>query len=640
MERLFQKIKYILLGVLFVGFPLFFLTTTQDFFITNKFYFLGFFAIVLTLVCAAEAIVTKKIIWVNKVLDLPILLFFGTVLLSMIVSSTNKVAAFTNPNVGVGVFLFLTIVYFYLSRNKPLSNKIYSLSALILSILTVFFFIQPLKSVDLPSSLEFIKNPSFTSLGSQLDLAIFLGFFLILPAVRILEKKANSKDFALAGINLVALLIPIFLIFKYKLMVLPPLSLSWYAVLDTMKNLVTALFGAGVNNFGIVFTKVKDIYYNQSPLWQIASFSVARIVPFHILTEMGIVGFVAFVFLLLQSGVAAFKQSLTNKVVIAYLVLIVLIFPPTLPLLFLAFFIIGLISASQESNVKKTFTFSEQPIFFVLILIAALIFIGSASYLLGRAYLAEYYFKKSIDGLTQNNAKLVYDNMRTARILNPYEERFVLNFSQTNLLIADSLATKKDITNQDRQTIAQAIQTAISEAKELIKLNPNNAQYFENLANVYKNIIPIASGSDVWAISAYQRAIVLDPANPTYRLNVGGIYYLLGQYANAVSFFEQAVALKPDWSNGYYNLAWSYFQNKQYDQAAATMQNVLTLINKDTDKTDWDKANADLAVFKEKLNSSQQQESSPSGRLNLPNNPVPSISPKITLPQEASPEAK
>lgn len=159
------------------------------------------------------------------------------------------------------------------------------------------------------------------------------------------------------------------------------------------------------------------------------------------------------------------------------------------------------------------------------------------------------------------------------------------------------------------------------------------------MANVYKNIITIAQGADVWAISSYQRAIILDPANPSYRLNLGGIYYLLGQYSDAASFFSQAVSLKPDWSNGYYNLAWSYYQNKEYDKAALAMNNVLQLIDKKSAPSDWNKANQDLENFKNKLASSQS-ESTGEGKLNLPQAPTSNVKPKINLPKEASPEAK
>lgn len=221
------------------------------------------------------------------------------------------------------------------------------------------------------------------------------------------------------------------------------------------------------------------------------------------------------------------------------------------------------------------------------------------SYFIVRSFLAEYYYKKSIDNLANNQIKLAYDNMKTARIFNPFNEKVVVSFSQINLSIANSLAGKKAKINEaDKQTLGQSIQTSISESKEAIRLSPNNPLYYENMAIIYKNIIPITKGSDAWAISAYQRAIMLDPANPVYRLDLGGVYYLLGRYEDAINLFTQAVNLKPDFTNAYYNLAWGYYNNKQYDKAINAMQNTMRLIDKNNNKNNWEKASKDLELFK------------------------------------------
>lgn len=640
MVKTLSDIKNVLLKSLIVLFPLFFLTTTQDFFITNKFYLLGIAVLLLLVISVLEIAFSRKISWVKRALDVPVLIFVTTVALSLLLSSSNKIQAVTNPNFGLAMFVFLAVIYFYASRTKFFSSVIYYILSGALSVLTIFLFLQPFRIIKLAPAWQFLQNPQFSTLGGVLDLSIFLGFFATIAIVKLIEKKHKPIDLVLLGLNVVALIMAVYSLFHYQLLILPPLSVSWYATLEALKTVKTAFFGVGIGNFSAVFTKAKDAAYNQSSLWQITSFNVARIIPLQILTEMGILGFLSFSFMVFNMIGLAMKQPLKTKAIIGYAILILLLFPPSLPVFFLLFMIMSFLAEeSGDKNEKSEVNLKEIPALYAGILFVLVLVIFGLGYLIGRSYLAEYYFKKSIDGLSQNNIKDVYDNMRQARILNPYEERFILNFSQTNLLIADSLANKTDVTAQDRQTIAQAIQAAISEAKELIRLNPDKAQYFENLANVYKNIITIAQGADVWAISSYQRAIILDPANPSYRLNLGGIYYLLGQYSDAASFFSQAVSLKPDWSNGYYNLAWSYYQNKEYDKAALAMNNVLQLIDKKSAPSDWNKANQDLENFKNKLASSQS-ESTGEGKLNLPQAPTSNVKPKINLPKEASPEAK
>ncbi len=669
-------IHYSILIIIFL-LPLFFLPTTEEFFITNKLYLLAFASLFLLLLSTVQNLISKKISWYSLNLDKPIILFLLTIGLSILISSPNKIQALLNPNFGLLSILSLTILYFYLSRLSFFTNPslTYSIafSSLIVSLLTIIFFFQPFKNVNLPSNLQFLKSPSFTPLGNQVDLAIFLGFFLVLGLTRILEKrnvadKESIFNFGLLTFSLIAFFLTLYSLlkptsnnynqFQQILTMLPPFRLCWFAAVEVLKNPLTAAFGVGIDNFSSIFTQVKDLAYNQSPLWQIHSFNVSRSTFLHILTETGIFGFVAFC-LLLSS---VFKQLIStnlNKsllILFGYLLICLLIFPPSFITFFLLFIFLSQISSinHQLLSVKsKYFDLSEiPPLYFGITIVSFTLIIGTG-YLLGRSYAAEYFFKKSLDGFYKNNGKQAYENLRQAIILNPYIERFRINFSQINLIIANNIAAKanqpqekdkkpQSLTEQDRQNITQAIQAAIAESKATITLNPQKAGNWENLALVYRNIINTAQGADVWSISAYQRAIVADPQNPIYRLNLGGLYYSLGNYEEAVKLFEQAVILKPDWANAHYNLAWADYQRQNYQRAVSGMQNVLSLLNPQKDKADYEKAQKDLEEFKKKIPKEEAEatKNKEPSKLNLPTPLSATLEPKIKLPNEASPEAK
>ena len=285
------------------------------------------------------------------------------------------------------------------------------------------------------------------------------------------------------------------------------------------------------------------------------------------------------------------------------------------------------------------------PLYIGLITLYVL-FLGASTYFIGRHLLSEIYFKKSIDAVAANDLKGLYENQRQAILLNQYNEDFRINFSQTNLLVANNLAGKKkeEITDADRQTIAQAIQASIQEAKAAAALNPEKVTNWQNLAAVYKNIINVAKDAELWTVSAYQQAIQLEPQNPNHRLELGGVFYLFGNYAESQKMFEQAVALKPDWSNAHYNLAWSYAQQKDYQKAVGEMQNVLALLNPKQAESDYKKAQKDLEEFKKNLpkEESQTEGQTPeqaTEKLNLPSPPAATVEPKIELDKSASPQA-
>ncbi len=679
MEKLLKTIIHYSLFIIIFLLPLFFLPITQEFFYLNKLYLLAFGVFFLLLLSFIQFVLSKKISWQTLPSDMPVVLFLISIALSIIIVSPNKIQAILNPNFGLLMFFVLTLFYFYLSR-QPQTKNFYlflSISTLFLSCFSFIFFFQPLKNINLPNNLAFLKNPNFNPLGSSLDLVIFLGFSTLYQLTYILSSRQSINNekkssliihYSLLFIHLVAISLNLYLIFKpvnqltsqpanqSTGIVLPPARLSWYAAVEILKQPLTAFFGVGVDSFSSIFTRVKDISYNQSPLWQFYSFNSSRSAILHLITETGLFGLASFLLILVALWKLLLeKEAPEKKMVFYYLIAVLLLFPSSLPVWFLFFFFLA--TSAQESvnkiSIHQLNLAQFPPVVFSFAFVwAAFIFAGG--YFLGRSYLAEYYYKKGLEGIIKNNAKEVYDNIRQAIILNPYIERFRVDFSQINLIIANNIVQRatqnqkngqnqkqNPLTETDRQNISQAIQAAINEAKAAVSLNPNKAQYWENLANIYRNVINFAQQADLWTISAYQRSIVLDPQNPFYRLSLGGVYYSLANYEEASKIFEQVIALKPDWVVGHYNLAWADYQRGNYKRAVSEMENVLSLLDPKKDKVDYEKAKSELEEFKKKLPQEEKTatESGQPSQLNLPT-PIPTRQPVINLPKEASPEAK
>lgn len=611
MEKIILNTKYFVLYTFILLLPFFFLKTTQEFFVTNKIYLLGFGVLLLLLISTIQLIFSKKISWKKSSFDGPIVLFLTSVMISTLFSSPNKIQALLNPNFGSVMMIFLAILYFYVSRSdlnkgdhKGSPLQILSVVSVLLSVITIILY--------------FIL-PGFSPVGSQLDLAILLGFFLIIQITYLLTKKQSILHSSFLILNFLALFLTVYSLVKpavqtpnlgVSTLILPPFRLSWFAALEIFKNPLTAVIGVGPDNFSTVFTKIKDFSYNQSPLWQINSFNVSRSAILQILTETGILGLLTFGLLVFT----VFKQLIKGDhkgsplliYLFSYLIICLFILPSSLIIWFLFFVTLGLTPTDVQTPKLGVSTMDLNDIIpiYLGIIIISFGLIGASIYFLGRSYASEYFFKKSIDGAVVNSAKLVYDNQRQAIILNPYIERFRSNFAQTNLLIANGIIQKnqtKKISEQDRQTITQAVQASITEAKTVVSLNPQKADNWYGLAQIYLNIINAAAGADVWTISAYQRAILADPQNPVFRVSLGGVYYSQNKYDDALRFFEQAISLKPDWSNAHYNLAWAYFRNKDYQKALLSMQNSINLINKNKFPKEWSTANRDFELFKKEL---------------------------------------
>jgi len=639
--------KTVLNAIVFL-FPLFFLTFTEDFFTFNKLYLLVVFALFIIITSSYEIIKTKKIIVSSSSSDLPVIFFVASIALSTLISSSNKIQAIYDPQFGLMTFIILTTIYFYVSRlyltEKEIGNirKTFQISVMILSIISIIVYFEPFKQLFLPDYFAFLNNRFFTPAGNIVDLIFFISLSMLLSIENLilvlLKKKPFDKNeliFNLLSVILLlaGLFLPVFSIMKQGLLALPPFYLSWHALLETMKSLKTAVFGIGIDNFTTVFTKIKDPAFSQSSLWKIRSFNYSSSVILHTATEAGLTAFFSLVYLL-----ASFVMSGRFLILSIFLTVILFVTPPFLTVFTVLFFVLGLVS--KNINNKKEIDLSETPTVYFTVSLIILALSLTMGYFSVRLYQGEVFFKKSIDSLDKKDLKKTYNSLKTARLINPYSEKYALNFSQINLLVADSISKKeKDkITEADRTSIAQAIQTAIAEAKYLVALNPNKSQHYENLGYIYRNIINLAKGSDTWSIASYQRAIVLDPSNPMLKLNLGGVYYLLGHFNDALTFFQQAVSLKPDWTNAYYNLAWAYYQNKQFDQAVTTMESTIKLIDKDKAPKDYENASENLKNFRNKLKSLEDEAKTATGEGNigLPEQKS-SLDPKLNLSPESAP---
>ncbi len=153
--------------------------------------------------------------------------------------------------------------------------------------------------------------------------------------------------------------------------------------------------------------------------------------------------------------------------------------------------------------------------------------------------------------------------------------------------MAESNGSSADIlgdhsTNEDRQNIQTLLSQSINEGRAAVALSQNNPQNWEVLASIYRQISGVAQNAIQFSLDSYGRAIQRDPLIPLLRLNVGGIYYSLRNYDLAIRFFSDAINLKPDFANAYYNLSVALRDKGDNQSAVAAAQKVVSLLGPDS----------------------------------------------------------
>ena len=644
--------KALLFGFFFL-FPLVFFPGINNAFITTKILLLAVFSAAFLLIKAVRVVVERKITLKGSNFDTSLFLLAVSYLLSVIVISPNKVEALVDPIRGALLISLFVIMILAAPKNKELVLKASFFSLLVTLIMSVVSYFGMLKF--LPQSWQFVNTKGFSFWGNLINQAVYAGFFLALAFGQLREhegKKTASqtvgsatllnsqKSSPIANLRLLNMLFVVglltFVISLYTLLkdVKPqlfPLSTSWQISVDTLKNSRNAFLGVGPANYLALYTRSKPQNVNTSPIFWNANVEFSRSAILHLFTEVGLLGLAAFLLISYQLYRGAQKQKMLLP--LGVLMISALLLPMSQTFWLLLFLSVYLLKETKE---PRKFDLKELDIFAYATGLVIAILVVVAGFFYSRVIASEYYLGQSIWAAQNNQVQRVYELQANAITSNPYNKAARNAFIQTNLVLANSLAQKKKPNETDQQQYTQLIQQAIANARDVVTLNPLQADAWANLAEVYRYLLGQVKEADVWTIASYQRTIAADPNNPNYYFNLGTVHYGLGNYDEAIRFFEQAVALKPDIANYYYNLAYAHYQKQDFVKAVNALEATLQYVEKDTD--DYKKVKKELVEFRANLPEeaeTAQTELNPE-TLSEPET-LPTGQPEIELPKESAP---
>lgn len=444
-----------------------------------------------------------------------------------------------------------------------------------------------------------------------------------------------------------------------------PFNASWKVAVSSFRD--SPAFGSGPSTFLFNFTQYKPVNLNLTPLWNFR-FDTSFNEFFQILATLGALGFLAFLYFVLMGlklGLRVMRHSdgFTLGLGLAVIMFIILLaLHVSTPVTQIAgLLILACLIALRKSEGKvEEFTLgiktarlkeatginSAQPldgiitgdvlpiILFIPITILSLIGMWQTY----RIVSADVYHRMGLNAISQRGLA-AYDHLRNAENLNPVIDLYRTDMAQTNFLIANAIASSKgpteaspegSLTDQDKTNIQQFLSQSINEARAAVTLNPRSAQNWEILASIYRQITGVAQNALQFSLDGYSRAISLDPYNPLLRLNVGGLYYSVRNYDMAIRFFDDAVNLKPDYANAYYNLSIALRDKGSLEEAQAIAEKVVQLLQTDTENPDYKVAAEYLKDLKARIATGSAQNSqiqAPAGRQNgaLQNQGLPTV---------------
>ena len=670
-----EKASVVILGLLLLLFPLVFTNLTTDFFNLPKQALLIFATLTLVLLFGIKALLMEKIRIRRTPFDLAIVLFISAILLSTIFS-VARYDSFIN----FVPLLFIGLSFFAISYNaKDERSLIVLVSSLLtggalLSLISIFSYF---KVYIFP--FDFTKVQTFTTAGSLLDQALYL--LLLLPLALyflypfIFNKKHREalaekrKDLAkiigfgaVSIIILMGLIISIYSLLKPQMLTILPLETGFQTAFaaisqDSGRIFQGLLFGSGYGQFITDFTRFKQASFNLNPiLWNLTFIRSSSFV-LELLATTGLLGLLSFFFLCFK---VIKEKPLFIPLIIALAVSFIL--PFSFYILALIFFLLGLYASLKGlSDEQKYFDVELQLValkkgffafaleesarskgsnkilsYFILVIIlvfTAVFGLGAFDYLS-----ANITFQKSLVAASQNNGQLTYtyQNSAISSFTGKYIDSYQRVFSQTNLALANSLASSvpkgASPSAQTTQTIYTLVQQSINAARLATTLAPKNTINWQNLSGIYQTLIGFGQNADSFAILAQQQAIALDPSNPQQYITLGGIYYQLRAFDKAQEQFQLAVNLKPDFPNGYYNLGHALEEKGDLKGALTQYQTVKSLVANDA--VNLSKINAEIKAIEAQIGQAQSQTDT-QGQTTA--NPLTVPAPSATLPKQNPP---
>ena len=414
-----------------------------------------------------------------------------------------------------------------------------------------------------------------------------------------------------------------------------PFDTSWKISVSAFRD--APFWGTGPASYLFDFTAYKPAEFNNSKVWNVR-FDTAFNEYLQVLATLGATGFIALLFLTAVFVSAAFKAlssprgSLGLSLAISGITFFVLlaVHSSTAPL-----WIMGIIILVSFMVVHKELTkqvhigtsparpatpvgdglylhFDALPTVAALVILVASIF---TLYHAGRLTLADYHHRQALGAVVTGRGLDAYNSLVKAESLNPEADLYRTDLAQTNFALANAIAVSKgpteaspagSLTDEDKQNIQTLLSQAINEWRIATTLSPNNPVNWEILGSIYRQISGVAQNALTFSLDSYGRAIQKDPLNPLLRLTVGGIYYSAKNLDMAIRFFSDAVNLKPDYANAYYNLAVALRDKGDLVSAASSAERTVSLL--DPKSPDYEAASGLLANLKEQIASKTASE--------------------------------
>jgi tetratricopeptide (TPR) repeat protein len=383
--------------------------------------------------------------------------------------------------------------------------------------------------------------------------------------------------------------------------------------INTLKQSAQTFFlGSGPGTFVYDYIKFKPQSLSQDNFaWNITFYAGASEIINRVATT-GLLGIIALMLIIVMWTAESFRtltgeegdEGLPLAIFAGWLAIVAAMFyyPFNLSLAMLFWIFLGLIIAMNEKKMVSLplksvrLTYAVTLAFVAVMILELGLLVWNA-----KRYYAEAEYLGAVNALQKNDLTgAIRDLESAANSTDRLQDNYLTGLSQIYLAQAQQELSKQNIKPEDAIKAASPyIQTAVQAAMLSTNIaNPNNSANWAARGYVYLQLVGISDGFDTWAIDMYNKALNLEPNNPSIWTQLGQVYVMKKDLAKARDSFNKAVTLRPQLIDPHYYLA--VLDDQQGDKAGAINElEIISGLLPDTDQTSKDNVAKAIENLKE-----------------------------------------
>lgn len=353
---------------------------------------------------------------------------------------------------------------------------------------------------------------------------------------------------------------------------------SWGSTFDVGSHVYASspLFGSGPSTFGEQWLMFRDPALNETIFWNIDFVSGIGFIPTSFVTTgiVGVLAWIGFIGAFIFFGVRTllFNRSRDGYVRYASLlsftaaayVLVLSVFNVPGPVVlatgfvFLGVFISTLRFAKGETT-EVSIVFAKNPrVGFAIVFTLTLLLLGVVfgAYVAIERYLAKVAYADASNALTTGTIQEAEDAINRSILFaesdRAYQVAAAIKIARMNQIAADTTLAPSDAQSQFQLALSQGIEASLLATQ----LEPNNYQNWAMLGSVYQTVVPLRiEGAYENAKTAYERAMALNPSNPTLPYVAAQLEIAQGNNAAAEEYLIKSISLKRDYTQAIFLLS-------------------------------------------------------------------------------------